>query len=56
MDNSNNFEEKMQEYEKRISVLEAARQEHKNNAPALSCEEYKSIAASTEKPGGRSSI
>lgn len=49
MDNSNNFEEKMQEYEKRISVLEAAQQEHKNNAPALSCEEYKSIAASMAK-------
>ena len=49
MDNSNNFEEKMQEYEKRISVLEAAQQEHQNNAPALSCEEYKSIAASMAK-------
>ena len=49
MDNSSNFEEKMQEYEKRISVLEAAQQEHKNNAPALSCEEYKSIAASMAK-------
>lgn len=49
MDNSNNFEEKMQEYEKRISVLEAAQQEHPNNAPALSCEEYKSIAASMAK-------
>lgn len=49
MDNSNNFEEKMQEYEKRISVLEAAQQEHQNNAPVLSCEEYKSIAASMAK-------
>ena len=49
MDNSSNFEEKMQEYEKRISVLEAAQQEHKNNAPALSCEEYKCIAASMAK-------
>lgn len=49
MDNSNHFEEKMKEYEKRISVLETAQQEYKNNAPTLSCEEYKIISASMAK-------
>lgn len=49
MDNSNHFEEKIKEYEKRISVLETAQQGYKNNAPTLSCEEYKIISASMAK-------